>query len=86
MWELRGVFQSLTCTCSMPSDFVVNLHYNPGFGFIRPFYRGDDVFFHHPALDGPGFNEQLMRREVEFDVSRHRDTGKTWPFNVRLAR
>lgn len=42
-----------------------------GFGFIEPDDKSGRVFFHVKALsDGLPFDETLIRRRVEFDVTR----------------
>ena len=50
----------------MEKGFVKHLVLERGFGFIEN--QGVDIFFHFRDLDGLAFNEQLMARDVIFEL------------------
>jgi CspA family cold shock protein len=53
----------------MPQGKVKRLVSDRGFGFIEG-ERGDDLFFHHSALQGAAIEELREGQVVEYEVGR----------------
>lgn len=52
---------------SMPVGTIKKLVQEKGFGFIsQP--QGDDVFFHHSAVENRGFEDLQVGQSVEFQI------------------
>jgi len=53
----------------MPQGKVKRLVSDRGFGFIES-ERGDDLFFHHSALEGTSIEELREGQVVEYEIGR----------------
>ena len=70
----------------MNSGTVKWFNADKGFGFISNDNGGDDVFFHHSAIETDGFKTLMDGQKVTFDTETDpKNSRKIRAVNVRLA-
>ena len=63
---------------------IVRLVRDRGFGFIRV-EDGKEVFFHHTAVQGGGFDSMGEGGSVEFEMGRDSNSSRERAINVRVV-